>query len=382
MSAIRSPEAGSTGDPGHDERGRTLTSASRSPGVARASPSIGAVAASTVIQRLLTSVVIGVALPWAVLAAPLDTSPPLVFEATVALPNTSGRIDHLDIDLKRERLFVAELGNGSVDVVDLKKREVVHRISGLNEPQGVAYVPKSDLLAVTGGGDGTVRIFSASDFSSRAVVKLGDDADNIRLDPRGDDIVVGYGSGGLAILDPVKAVKLTDIPLPAHPEGFQISASDGRAYLNVPGAHQVDIADLNSGKLIARWTAPRLSANFPMALGDGSTVAVAFRSPARMVRFDLATGRPATISDTCGDADDVYFDARRQRYYVSCGAGAIDVFQLADGAVAPVGSVSIPPGARTSLFVPEMDRLFVAVRAGLLGSNASIQIFRPAPGKP
>ncbi len=309
--------------------------------------------------------------------AAATASPPLVLESTIALPRTSGRIDHLSIDLTRKRLFVAELGNGSVDVVDLGSGTVVHRVSGLSEPQGVVYIPKSDLLAVASGGDGTLRVFSASDYSSRGVVNLGQDADNLRLDPRSGNVVAGYGHGGLAIVDPVKAVRLKDIQLPAHPEAFQLASPDARAFVNVPGAHQIDVVDLSSGALIAKWPTAPLSMNFPMALGDGGTVAVVFRSPAQMVRFSLTNAQTATTNDTCGDADDVFFDAKRQRYYVSCGAGAIDVFQLADGAVHALTPVPTSSGARTSLFVPELDRLFLAVRAGLLGSDASIQIFRP-----
>jgi DNA-binding beta-propeller fold protein YncE len=182
------------------------------------------------IGQLLAGIVFGIVLWGSAPAAPADKSPPLTLETKIALPNTSGRIDYLDIDLKRKRLFVVELGNGSVDVVDLGSGKVVHRISGLDEPQGVVYVPKSDLLAVASGGDGTLRVFSGSDFARRGMIKLGDDADNVRLDPRDGNIVVGYGSGDLAIVDPEKAVKLEDIRLPDHPEAFQLSPSDGRAY--------------------------------------------------------------------------------------------------------------------------------------------------------
>lgn len=328
--------------------------------------------------RLLAAVACGVVLCGIARAAPAGEAPPLVLDATIALPNTSGRIDHLAIDLARKRLFVAELGNGSVDVVDVGSRNVIHRISGLHEPQGVAYVAKADLLTVSSAGDGTLRIFSASDFSPRGIIRLGDDADNLRLGPRDDTVVVGYGNGHLAVVDPAKAVKVMDIQLPDHPEGFQLSASGDRAYVNVPNAHQIDVVDLTNGKLVARWATPHLSSNFPMALGDGSTVAVVFWSPPRLARFELSSGKLATATNACGDADDVFFDARRQRYYVSCGAGEIDVFQVAGNVVDLSGSVTTSSGARTSLFVPEMDRVFVAVRAGVLGSNASIQIFRPA----
>ena len=91
-----------------------------------------------------------------------DPGPPLVLERTIPLPGVSGRIDHLAVDLRRERLFVAELGNGTVDVLDLAAGKVLRRIEGLKEPQGVGYSPQADVIAVASAGDGSVRLFQGS----------------------------------------------------------------------------------------------------------------------------------------------------------------------------------------------------------------------------
>ena len=121
-------------------------------------------------------------------------------------------------------------------------------------------------------------------------------------------------------------------------------------------------------------------ANFPLAIdGPAGTIAVVFRSPAKLVLLDTKTGAPTQQLDTCGDADDVFFDAKRRRIYVSCGAGAADVFQADGTGYRPLARVGTSPGARTALFVPELDRLFVAARAGLSGSDAAILVFRPLP---
>ena len=130
---------------------------------------------------------------------------------------------------------------------------------------------------------------------------------------------------------------------------------------------------------MASWTVPGLRANFPLAIdGAGTAVAVVFRHPAKLVLLDTTTGATTQQLDTCGDADDVFFDAMR-RIYVSCGAGAVDVFQADAASYRPLTRVETSSGARTSLFVPELDRLYIAARAGLLGSNAAILVFRPLP---
>jgi len=128
------------------------------------------------------------------------------------------------VDLGRKRLLVAELGNGTIDVIDLATVQAVHRIDGLKEPQGVGYAPGADLIVVASAGDGSVRLFRGDNFSPAGTVDLGDDADNVRLDPASGQLFVGYGSGGLAALDPVLRSVVSRTELPAHPEGFQLDA--------------------------------------------------------------------------------------------------------------------------------------------------------------
>jgi hypothetical protein len=148
------------------------------------------------------------------------------------------------------------------------------------------------------------------------------------VDPRNGHVIVGYGSGGLAIIDPLKPARLADIPLTGHPESFRLSLSTGRIFVNVARAGRITSIDLASAKPVANWMPPGLTANFPMNLDEtGNAVIVVFRSPAKLALFDMTTGAMIASANTCGDSDDVFFDEKRQRIYVSCGAGFIDVFQ-------------------------------------------------------
>jgi hypothetical protein len=123
-----------------------------------------------------------------------------------------------------------------------------------------------------------------------------------------------------------------------------------------------------------------MSGNFPMAIDNaGSRLAVVFRNPPTLVAYNAADGEVQSRIGTCGDADDVFFDTKRARIYVSCGSGAIDVFDARSREIKRLDRIATASGARTSLFVPELDRLFVATRAGVFGGDASILIFRPAP---
>jgi hypothetical protein len=309
-----------------------------------------------------------------------ETETPLALERTIPLANVSGRIDHMAVDLRRGRLFVAELGNNTVDVVDLAAARIIHRIDGLRDPQGIGYSPSSDVIAVANEGDGSVRFYKGEDFAPVGRVNLGNDADNVRLDPRSGKFLVGYGSGGIATLDPASGAVVSKAALPDHPEGFRVDQDGRRALVNVPDAGQIAAVDLMTGRQTATWRARGLRANFPMAWDEAQgIVAVVYRTPARLVLRESGTGSVKAKLETCGDADDVFFDDRRKRIYVSCGAGSVDVFQGVDGTYRLADRVPTRSGARTALFVPELDRLFVAQRAGLLGSEAAILVFRPNP---
>jgi DNA-binding beta-propeller fold protein YncE len=298
---------------------------------------------------------------------------PLVLERTIPLKDVKGRIDHLAIDLAHGRLFVAELGNGTVEAIDLRAGQSVGRIGDLKAPQGLAYLPGCDELAVASGGDGTVRFYRAADLTPLGVLKVGDDADNMRVDPRSGRLIVGYGGGALATIDPATRKIVSTMPLSGHPESFRLSGS--RAIVNVPEAGAIEVGDLDAGRITATWKGAH-ALNFPLAFDPTSgALATVYRVPPRLAVLDAASGATRADLATCGDADDVFFDAKRQRIYVSCGSGAVDVVQTRPAYVS-IARITTRSGARTSLFVPELDRLFVAARADG-SSEAAVLVYRP-----
>jgi DNA-binding beta-propeller fold protein YncE len=323
------------------------------------------------------SILLVASLIWPTATRAQTASPPLILEAKIPLGQVSGRIDHLGIDVKRQRLLVAELGNNSLGVVDLAAGKVLRRISGLREPQGVAYVPSSDSVFVANAGDGSVRVLRGEDLTSIGHIDLGDDADNVRVDAARNRVLVGYGKGALSVIDPASLSKTADIRLKAHPEGFQIDETGTQVFVNVPDAREISVVDLATRSTQSLPT-QGAGSNFPMAIdGEAHRFLVVFRSPPTLMALSSQGGHVAAKVETCGDADDVFVDRRRRRVYVSCGEGAVDVLELGEAGYRRLARVPTVSGARTSLFVPELDRLFVAVRAGS-NEPAAIWVFRPA----
>jgi hypothetical protein len=293
----------------------------------------------------------------AMMAAEPPGRAPLVLEAKIALGTVEGRIDHLALDAKRERLFVAELGNDSVAIVSLPDRKVMAIINNLKEPQGVAYHAPSDTLYVANGGDGIVGMYDGADYTLRRRLDLKEDADNIRVDANANQIFVGYGSGAIAVIDPATGQQVGNVALKGHPESFQLSRDGQLIFVNVPTLRAVAVIDRAAGKRVARWDL-RYQGNFPMALDEqNQRVLVAFRSPPRLVAYAMKDGVPLTTIEICGDADDVFVDTKRSRVYVSCGEGMLDILEARETGFTRLSRIPTEPGARTALFSPERDRL-------------------------
>jgi hypothetical protein len=304
---------------------------------------------------------------------------PLVLESKIPLGDVRGRIDHLAVDVARQRLFVAELGNDTVGVVDLAHNLVLRTLTGLHEPQGVGYEPTTDTLYVANAGDGAMQLFQGADFNPVGRIALGEDADNIRIDLSAHRVIVGYGKGALGVLDPVSRKKIGDIKLKGHPESFQITADGSQGFVNVPDAHEIAAVNFADARQTASWAPGLLLSNYPMTLDKAhNRVHVVFRHPATLAAFDAQGGKKLYSIETCGDSDDVFFDSKRSRVYVSCGDGFIEVMADQGNKYVVEAKLSTISGARTSLFVPELDRYFLAVRASGQ-APAAVWIFKPGP---
>jgi hypothetical protein len=222
-----------------------------------------------------------------------------------------------------------------------------------------------------------VRILRGEDLTPIVRIELGNDADNVRVDAARKRVLVGYGKGALAVIDPASLSKIADIRLKAHPEGFQIDETGTRVFVNVPDAREISVVDLATGSTGSLRT-QGAGSNFPMAIDvDGHRVLVVFRSPPTLMALSTQDGHVSARVETLADADDVFVDRKRRRIYVSCGQGLVDVLESNEQGYRRLARVPTAPGARTSLFVPELDRLFVAVRAAS-NEPAAIWVFRPA----
>lgn len=292
---------------------------------------------------------------------------------------TTGRIDHLAYDPATERLFVACVGNGSLEVLDLASGRHVASIGGLDEPQGVAVVPRpgaASRVFVACGGDGTLRAYDAASLQTSGQVVVGDDADNVRWDARTGKLYVGNGGsagGAITAVDPDTLAVATRTALAAHAEGFRLDPAGPRLFVNVPGGKVADepgtvvVANRDRGTIEASWSLRGAARNFPLAyVAERRLVLVVCRKPPLLIALDAATGDELARTPCIADADDLFFDAATGRAFVVGGgdgaeSGALEVFDLPSrGGLRRVAASPLPRGSRTGLFVPERRALYVA----------------------
>jgi hypothetical protein len=335
--------------------------------------------------------VVAAALPLAVLLAcahtvragePPEAIPaPLHVVARIPLPGVRGRLDHMAVDGDGTLLLVAALGNDTVEVVDLVKRVRERTLTGVRSPTGVAWLPAPKRFAVASERDGTLVLYDGDAALGRAaVVHLGPGADNVRVAADGRTVWVGYGEGGLASVDGETSARLGAMPLPDHPEAFELERGGDRVFVNVPRERRVLVLDRRTGTRVASWPLGAAAANFPMALDEARhRLYVGCRRPAGIVVLNTTTGRVVAALEGPGDADDLFLDAKRGRLYASGGAGTVTVLQRGTGdAWTALPAVETAPGARTSLWVASADSLLVAApRRG--AREAEILVLKAAP---
>jgi len=287
----------------------------------------------------------------------------LQLKQTVSLPGVEGRIDHLALDAAGERLFVCALGNNTVEVLDLQKGERIHSITGLSAPQGIAYIPELNRFFVANDKGGIFKIYDGKSYQTVGELDFKDDADNVRYDSATKQIYVGFGSGGIGIINAAAGEQVGLIKLAAHPEAFELEKRGNRIFVNVPNARHVAVIDRDKGEVVATWKTGDASANFPMALDETNhRLFIGCRSPSKLVVLNTESGNLVASIGISSDTDDIFYDSKRHRIYAICGAGKIDIIeQTSADAYKALAKIDTANGARTGLFVPERDTIFVAV---------------------
>lgn len=306
---------------------------------------------------------------------------PLVFTEAIPLEEAKGRFDHFA--LGRGVLFISALGSNAVEAINIGGRVLDHTITGIPDPQGLAFSPDANKLFVA-SGRGKVYVYDGKSYDLITTVDFEGGADNLRYDAASKRVYVGCGddekTGAIAMIDASSNQRLEEeYKLGGEPESFQLERSGPNIYVNVPGLKQI-VAINRVTKQITHWPLKGAEGNFPMALDEADhRLFVGVHVPPRLAVFDTSVGRQVALLPSVQDSDDLYFDADRKRVYMPGGEGFIDVFQMNDPehyqllAKIPTGI-----GAKTAGYYGKQgkgfDRFYLAVPARG-GQPAEVRIY-------
>ena len=313
---------------------------------------------------------------------------PLRLAQTISMPNVKGRLDHVDVDVKGKRLFVAGLENGTLEVVDVQGGKWMRSIPGFKKPQGVLYVPELNKLFVASGDDGMIRVFRGDSLELLDSIHLEPGPNRVVYEPKSKLVYVGYGGkdagkdyGEVGIIDARNDKLAGDIKVVAHPSELLLDKSGTALFVFSSIANRLQVVDANKREVISTWT---VTSEHPGdAAFDESTsrLFVGTRTPAEMIAMDSKSGKEVAHLPTAEGMDGVYFDAGRRRVYVSGGrelpVGFAYVYQQKDADhYETIGKIPTRGGAGTSFWSPDLNRYYVAAPASDK-QEAAILVYAP-----
>ncbi len=317
-----------------------------------------------------------------------QTPAPLKLLQKIPMPNVKGRLDHFAVDLKGQRLFVAALGDdqNTVEVIDLRSGKWISSIPGQSKPQGMFYSPNFKKLFVANGTDGTCKIFAGDTFKLLDSLPIGPDADHVGYDPATKYLYVGFGdakSGGLAIIDTRTDKHVADIKTDARSGGIKIEKSKPQTFVTLTGAANLGVVDLKKREQVSAWPTG-VSSSVALALDESDhRLFDGVRDPATLLVLDTKSGKEVSRIEGVAGIDDLWYDSAHHRVYASGGRG-FDVgfvyayLQKDADHYELLGKVPTAPGAGTSFWLPELNRLFVGAPANDK-EGAAILVFEPQP---
>jgi DNA-binding beta-propeller fold protein YncE len=320
---------------------------------------------------------LAIALLWGGTARAAD----LELMQTIVLKGKAGGLDHLAMDAKRDRLFLANKTNNTLDVVDLKAGTLFKQVPSQQGIQGIAYAPDLDKVYVGLGVKGFCNIFDGENLNLLKSIKFQDDADNVRYNPVAKMVYVAHAETALGVIDAKSFALKADIKLPGTAEGFQIEKGRPRLYVAIPKPGLMAVIDTEKNEIIAKHPIQLAGGAYPVALDEANhRVFVGCRKEPMVVVMDTETGKELTSVAIPGDIDDLAYDARRQRLYATCGEGFVAVIKQVDANRYEAGEkVATVKGARTSFFDQAQSRLYVAVPRQEGKDGPEIRVFQVKP---
>ena len=299
---------------------------------------------------------------------------------TIPLKGAPGRLDHFAIDNKHARLFIANLSNNSLDIVDLKAGKLIKQIPDQKKIQGVAYAPDLDRIYVGNGIGGECNVFDGKDYKLLKSIKFPG-ADNVRYLASRQLVYVGHAEKALSVIDARTYEVKATIKLPGRPEGFQLETKRPRLYMNTVDPTRLVVVDTDKNEVLNSYPIKLSDRAYPMALDEANKrIFLGMRNKPAIVIVDSENGKEVASVPIPEDIDDLFYDAKNKRLNASTGAGFLAVIRQRDADhYETLETIPTTKIARTCFFDPAGGRLYLGLPRQKGEEGPTIRVYEPRP---
>jgi DNA-binding beta-propeller fold protein YncE len=345
-----------------------------------------AVPVSGILKAFCVSLLLVFAIP---LLLQAEGSAPLKLVQSIPMPGLKdGDFDHFAIDLDGHRLFLTAEENGLVEVFDTGTNKLVHTIRGMKAPHSMVYRGDLHRLFVVDGDASEIKVYDTKTYALVGHIALYIDADSQTYDPESKLMYVVSGGRAahtpysyITIVDTTQAKKVLDMKIGSQwLEALTLDADGKRIFVNLTSDNAVGVIDRDQHSVTAKWPIPADTQQMSPLYLDRTNhrLLLTTRKSPKLVVVDSETGKVKASIPCVGMVDDLAFDAKLKRVYLS-GDGFVEVFKQDDAdKYTSLGKVAGGFRAKTAIFVPDLNRYYLAVPAHA-GRPAEVKVFEPVP---
>jgi len=309
------------------------------------------------------------------------TVAPLKLATTTEFPGYTGDFDHFAIDTKDGRLFLAGEEYHEVEVLDLASGKILQRLPGYGAPHSLLYMPAANEMLVI-DGEKPSPVLDAATLRVKRTYDLPKGADSADYDRSTGHLWVVTGGkdvpqkdSNLIELDPVTGTIIKSVHFDAdHVEALAVEQNGPNLYINVTDKNYLAVIEKASGKILHQWKINEAEQNAPLAMDEAThRLFVVTRKPGKLIVLNADTGATVAVLKAPERTDQVTWDARNRRIYVTGGEGYTSVVeQVAPDSYREIARVTTAPGAKTATLDGAHQRLWIAASPGDSGAMGKL----------
>lgn len=302
---------------------------------------------------------------------------PLRLVRDVRLPGGTSRFDYQDVDAGRRLLFVAHLGAGRLEVVDLDRLRVVRSITGLADVHGVRVAPGLGRLYASATGTDQVVTFDEDTLAELRRAPTGDYPDGIAVDAARQRVFVSNEHGGTeTVIDAPTGAPIGTVPLGGEAGNVALDPATGQVLVDVQTRNELVAIDPTSLAVVRRTRLSGCDNDHGLYVDGAARLAfVACDADNRLLVVDLDT-MAVTARFGLGDGPDVLaFDPGLGRLYVAAESGTVSVFSVQGRSLRLLGRARLAANAHSVAVDPATHRVFFPLAS--VGGHPVLRVMAP-----